>query len=296
MSFSKTHFIPKTCLPIWSGGVIMMIVLIITSCSKEKSASETNTRKIEVTTKENTRSLRVDISEVTNAQFREFVDATGYITTAEKDFIIQIKNADNRLIDSTIRAGSLVFHKTDGPVPLNDYSQWWKFKIGASWSAPEGPGSTIEDRMGHPVVHVSFEDANAYAKWSGKRLPTEEEWEFLAKGGKDITFAWGDEPAENAAKKANFWQGFFPFRNDAKDGFVATAPIKSFAPNGYGLFDMSGNVWEWCVDAKGEPIVKGGSFLCNDSYCSGYRISSRMPNDRKSSLNHTGFRLVMDVD
>ncbi len=139
------------------------------------------------------------------------------------------------------------------------------------------------------------EDAIAYAKWANKRLPTEEEWELLARGGKKNRFAWGNEEAESATSKANFWQGLFPFRNSVIDGYAGTAPVKSFPPNSFGLYEMSGNVWEWVISKSGQPVVKGGSFLCNDSYCSGYRINSRMPNDRESSLNHTGFRLVKDL-
>ncbi|MEM8565061.1 MAG: SUMF1/EgtB/PvdO family nonheme iron enzyme [Bacteroidota bacterium] len=267
------------------------LAVIVFGCQKKNPSPE---GMVLIEMSEN--SFFMDLTEVTNQQFKEFVDATGYKTTAEKEFVLPLVNNEGVRQDSTFSAGSLVFKKTDGPVDLNDYSQWWEWTEGAFWAAPEGPGSTIEKRMNHPVVHISFEDANTYAKWAGKRLPSEKEWEFAAKGGKENKFAWGNDEAFEASGKANFWQGLFPFENRAEDGFIGTAPVKSYAANAFGLYDMSGNVWEWCTTRKNEVIVKGGSFLCNDSYCSGYRISSRMPNDRESSLNHTGFRLVKDVD
>lgn len=231
----------------------------------------------------------LDIFEVTNQQFEHFVWETGYVTTAEKDFTLPMTK-DGLTTDSTFAAGSLVFEMTDGPVPLHDFSQWWTWVPGANWRQPEGPGSNIEKRMNHPVVHVSYEDAQAYAQWSGKRLPTEAEWELAASAGTDQEYPWGNEPPQAATLKANFWQGFFPYRNSLDDGFLGTSPVKSFEPNEAGLYDMAGNVWEWCQSSTGEAIVKGGSFLCNDSYCSGYRVDSRMANDHLSSLNHTGFR------
>lgn len=265
------------------------------SCGKSDSEINENMQLIQMPIQDGIKTIYFDKTEVTNAQFKAFVEATGYITTAEKDFSLEIEK-EGTLVDSLISAGSLVFKKTNGPIALGDYSQWWEWKPGAYWAAPEGSKTNIEGKMNHPVVHVSFEDANAYAQWVSKRLPSEIEWEYAASGGENITFAWGNEEAKNAGNKANFWQGLFPFQNTAEDGFTGTAPIKSFAPNKFGLFEMSGNVWEWCVSSSGQPIVKGGSFLCNDSYCGGYRISSRMPNDRQSSLNHTGFRLVKDAD
>ncbi len=238
-------------------------------------------------------SFYIDEIEVTNAQFQVFVKETGYITTAEKDFTLPFI-IDGKQVDSTIFAGSLVFKATEGPVPLDDYSQWWEWTSGAFWAAPEGPSSDIKERMDHPVVHISFIDAQAYASWAGKRLPTEQEWEIAAKAGKDQIYAWGNKAAEHSHDKANFWQGLFPFRNNEEDGFYGSAPVRSFEPNELGIYDMSGNVWEWTISSTGQSVVKGGSFLCNESYCSGYRIESRMPNDQESSLNHTGFRLVKD--
>nr|AAK62851.1 MS129, hypothetical protein [Microscilla sp. PRE1] len=275
----------------------------------------------------------MDLTEVTNAEFKRFVDETGYVTIAEKDIDweelkSQVPQGTPKPPDSVLQAGSLVFKQTDEPVSLQDYSQWWEWTIGANWRNPEGPGSTIEDRMDHPVVHVSFEDVQAYADWAGKRLPTEAEWEWAAMGGQnDVKYPWGNESVEQASDKANFWQGNFPHQNYALDGFERTAPVRSFPANGYGLYDMAGNVWEWCQDKydvnayesykqKGltedptgsehyndprEPytpkhVIRGGSFLCNDSYCSGYRVSRRMSSSRDSGFNHTGFRCVKDVN
>lgn len=274
----------------------------------------------------------MDATEVTNRQFMEFVNVTGYQTIAERDIDWE-KMSKSLPIgtlkppDSLLEAGSLVFTPTSGPIDPRDYSQWWAWTTGASWKHPEGPESTIEGRMNFPVVHVSWEDAQAYAKWAGKRLPTEAEWEWAAMGGaQDSKFPWGNESVEQAYDKANFWQGLFPFQNHMKDGFYGTAPVMSFSPNGYGLFDMAGNVWEWCQDkyrydayrvdnSKGlvnnptgprdsfdpdEPGVvkyamRGGSFLCNDSYCSGYRTSRRMKSSKDSGFSHTGFRCVKSL-
>jgi formylglycine-generating enzyme required for sulfatase activity len=229
--------------------------------------------------------------------------------------------------DSVLQAGSLVFTATKGPVDLRDYSQWWVWTIGANWKNPEGPKSHLNNKMDHPVVHIAWEDAQAYSQWIGKRLPSEAEWEWAAMGGiKASKYPWGDEPAEKSFDKANFWQGYFPFQNLEKDGFYASAPVKTFPPNGYGLYDMAGNVWEWCQDKyrfdaykldknkgdiinpKGpndffdptEPnvpkyVIRGGSFLCNDSYCSGYRVSRRMRSSKDSGFNHTGFRCVTSI-
>jgi len=278
-------------------------------------------------------SFYMDKYEVTNEDFLEFVEATGYLTIAERDIDWQeikkqFPNGTAKPPDSVLQAGSLIFQKTSREVSLQDYSQWWKWTIGANWRHPEGPGSFIENRMNHPVVHIAWEDANAFAKWAGKRLPTEAEWEWAASGG-DATskYPWGSESIEEAQNKANFWQGVFPMQNLELDGYFGTAPVGSFPQNKFGLYDMAGNVWEWCQDkydiqsyAKDaqagtvndpsgsdryydprEPnapkhVIRGGSFLCNDSYCSGYRVSRRMSSSRDSGFNHTGFRCVRDVE
>ena len=271
----------------------------------------------------------MDETEVTNAQFRAFVEATGYVTTDEKavdweDMKEQLPPGTPKPHDSLLAASSLVFSCSQHVVSLHDPSQWWTWVKGASWRQPQGPGSSIQGKENYPVVHVSWDDANAYAKWAGKRLPSEAEWEYAARGGKlKQSFPWGDEEVEKGKPKANTWQGDFPNSNTGWDGFKGLAPAKSFAANNYGLHDMAGNVWEWCSDwysseyfqlkdsntinPKGpvqshdpmEPglpkrILRGGSFMCNDSYCKGYRVSARMKSSPDTGLEHTGFRCVAD--
>ena len=274
----------------------------------------------------------MDKTEVTNAEFAKFVEATGYVTTAERELDWEVMKQElppntPKPPDSIFQPGSLVFRPTDGPVDLRDLTQWWEWTLGANWRHPEGPGSSLEGRMDHPVVHVSLEDAKAYANWVGKRLPTEAEWEWAAMGGlEDPIYPWGNTPSQEASTKANFWQGVFPFRNDSLDGYVRTAPVRSYPANGYGLYDMAGNVWEWCQDKyrsdaysmelspeesynpsgpaesydPGDPlaekfVVRGGSYLCSDSYCSGYRVARRMRTTPDTGMGHLGFRCVMDV-
>lgn len=251
--------------------------------------------------------FQMDETEVTNAQFSQFVKETQYQTVAERKFtdkeLIDIYGKDVDLSNDSLRMpGALVFKPTKGPVNLNEYLRWWEFKKGASWQHPHGPKSDIEDLMDHPVVQVSFLDAAAYCKWASKRLPTEWEWEWAAKGGKEkALYAWGNEDINTGKPRANFYQGMFPYINTKKDGYTDTAPVKSYAPNGYGLYDMSGNVWEWCSNwlhpngANGERVIRGGSFLCTDEYCSGFRISNRMGSSPDTGLGHTGCRCVKDL-
>mgnify|MGYP001167408926 CR=1 FL=1 len=271
----------------------------------------------------------MDVTEVTNRQFAEFVRATGYITTAERkpdweEMKKDLAPGTPKPDESLLVPASMIFRQSDGPVSLNDFSQWWEWKEGACWKHPHGPGSGIKGKEDHPVVHISYYDALAYCKWAGKRLPTEAEWEWAARGGlKDNIYPWGNEPVNAGRPKTNSWEGSFPYRNTLRDGSIYSSPVRSFPPNGYGLYDMAGNVWEWCsdwyradyytmVDRPGgirnpqgpadsydpeEPYarkktIRGGSFLCNDEYCSGYRVARRMKTTPDSGMEHLGFRCV----
>lgn len=279
-----------------------------------------------------TNSFWMDATEVTNAQFKKFVDATGYVTTAEikpdwEEIKKQLPPGTPKPDESLLVPASLVFVPTKTAVDLNNASQWWSWTKGASWKHPQGPDSNLKGKENLPVVQISWDDAQAYAKWAGKRLPTEAEWEFAARGGLvNKKYFWGDEDPEKGKIKANIWQGKFPYLNYTLDKFKGLAPVKSFAPNKYGLYDMAGNVWEWCSDwytpdyyrtiaggvsdnPKGpvrsydpmEPtipkrVVRGGSFLCNASYCKGYRVTARMKSSPDTGLEHTGFRCVADAE
>jgi formylglycine-generating enzyme len=264
----------------------------------------------------------MDRHAVTNDEFARFVVATGYVTVAERAL-----DSDEypSVPPEALVPGSAVFRQPDGPVDLRGPATWWEYVAGANWRCPEGPGSSIEDRGRHPVVHVCFEDAAAYARWAGKRLPTEAQWERAARGGLDRReYSWGDELAPGGTVMANVWHGEFPWGN-RRGRPPRTEPVGSYSPNGFGLFDMAGNVWEWTSDLFGhrhadEPagccaiprnptgpaaaladpaspgiplrVLKGGSFLCADSYCMRYRPAARIPQGSDSGAVHIGFRCI----
>jgi len=269
----------------------------------------------------------IDRTPVTNRQFRKFVNETGHVTLAElppdaKDY--------PGALPEMLKAGSLIFSAPRGPVDLRDWPQWWQFKFGANWRRPYGPRSSISGLDDHPVVHIAYRDAEAYASWAGKALPTEAEWEFAARGGLDgAEFAWGEEFRPGGRQMANTWQGAFPHENLATDGYERTSPVTAFAPNGYGLYDMIGNVWEWTTDwwataheadapkacciphnprggredesyDRCQPqikiprkVLKGGSHLCAPNYCRRYRPAARHAEPIDTSTSHVGFRCVI---
>jgi formylglycine-generating enzyme len=268
----------------------------------------------------------MDSHAVTVSEFRRFVTETGYVTVAERP----LDPGDYPEADpSLLVPGSLVFRPSEGPVDLRNWANWWEYVPGADWSHPEGADSSVAGRHRHPVVHIAPEDADAYATWAGKSLPTEAEWEFAARGGRDgAVFAWGDEFMPGGRMMANTWQGEFPWQNLREDGYEGTSPVGSFDPNGYGLYDMTGNVWEWTADffaghpddatsaccvpqnprvvdaeqslVPGEPgahiprrVIKGGSHLCAPSYCLRYRPSARQAEAIDTSTAHIGFRCVV---
>jgi formylglycine-generating enzyme required for sulfatase activity len=267
--------------------------------------------------------VAIDVHQVTNARFAAFVDATGYVTVAQRP----LDPADFPGAPAeNLQPGSMVFTRTAGPVDLRHLSQWWTWTPGASWQHPEGPSSDLVGRADHPVVHVAYADAEAYAGWAGLDLPTEAEWEAAARGGLDgADFTWGDEAEAAGQRLANYWHGDFPWRADP--GYGTTLPVGSFPANGYGLHDMAGNVWEWTADwyaprhddatspccaprnprggdvsasyDLGQPqfrvprrVIKGGSFLCADSYCRRYRPAARRPQMVDTGMSHIGFRCV----
>ena len=273
----------------------------------------------------------IDKTEVTNAQFRKFVKATGYVTTAEQpvdweEMKKTLPAGTPKPADSIFKPGSLIFNRNVASVTdLNNYTQWWEWKIGANWKHPQGPESNIEGKDNYPVVHITYEDALAYCKWANRRLPTEAEWEAAAHGKMSGgIYTWGNDDSD-LSTKANTWQGTFPTKNSAEDGYSYVAPVATYDPNSLGIFDMSGNVWEitqdWfsvryykdilgneVINPQGplesynpenpyqpEKVIKGGSFLCAASYCASYRISARTPQALDSSTDHSGFRTVADV-
>ena len=269
----------------------------------------------------------MDATEVTNAQYKAFVDATGYVTVAEiKPTAEEFPNAP----PENLVAGSTVFRPTNGPVELDNYLQWWSYVHSADWKHPTGPDSSIDGKDDHPVVQIAYEDAEAYAKWAGKRLPTEAEWEFAARGGRaGALYAWGNEIQIDGKYQANIYQGRFPVAkgDSGLDGFAGIAPTKQYAPNPFGLYDIGGNVWEWVSDwyrpdyyarlnstgkvtrnPQGpdesfdpvEPdqkkrVHRGGSFLCSDLYCTRYMVGTRGKGEVRTASNHCGFRCVKDV-
>lgn len=267
---------------------------------------------------------------VTNEQFARFIKETGYVTFAERPPKAEdYPDAEPELLV----AGSMVFRKTAGPVDLDDWTRWWSWTPGACWSRPKGPDSSVKDLKRHPVVHVAWEDVEAYARWAGKETPTEAEWERAARGGLEgATFTWGDEHFPGGRAQANTWQGEFPWNNTLQDGYLGTSPAGAFLPNGYGLFDMAGNVWEWTRDwyvprhlgDAGKPccaprnprggrqeesyddcqpdlvriprkVLKGGSHLCAPNYCLRYRPAARTPQAVDTSMSHLGFRCIARV-
>ena len=266
---------------------------------------------------------------VTNEQFARFVHETGYVTVAERPPRLEdYPDAEPELLVP----GSMVFHKTAGPVSLDNWMAWWRWTPGAHWRRPKGRGSSIQDLKKHPVVHVAWDDVEAYARWAGKEIPTEAEWEFAARGGLEgAAFTWGDEHIPGSRPMANTWQGEFPWRNTLQDGYLGTSPVGSFPSNGYGLYDMAGNVWEWtsdwyvprhagdgdkpcctprnprggCIEQSYDTcqpqvriprkVLKGGSHLCAPNYCLRYRPAARTPQMIDTGMAHIGFRCIVRV-
>lgn len=278
----------------------------------------------------------IDTTEVTNSDFARFVAATGYVTIAERpvnweELKKQVAPGTPKPPDSMLAPGSLVFIVPKQGTPMNDVSLWWRWQLGASWKHPEGAASNINNRMNHPVVHIAYDDAAAYAAWANKRLPTEAEWEVAALGGKSgAIYPWGSRAPTDNDSVANIWQGIFPWKNDEHDGYLRTSPVASYQRNEYGLYDMGGNVWEWCSDqfradayemladslgkrvavspqgptTSWDPdeqissitkhVIRGGSFLCHASYCESYRVSARRGESPDTGMSHIGFRCVRD--
>ncbi|MBT0812407.1 formylglycine-generating enzyme family protein [Litoribacter ruber] len=333
---------------------LSLLLLIILSCSERKSGENLNwgfstegmvfieggefymgtndrwtAHRERPAVKSTVNSFWMDETEVTNAQFEEFVRKTGYVTVAERDvnwekLQKQLPQGTPKPADSLLVAGSLVFTPPSHPVNLRNHQVWWKLIPGAHWKQPEGPASNLEGKWDHPVVHIAFEDAQAYANWAGKRLPTEKEWEYAAKAENSDQYPWGNELKVDGQFMANTFQGNFPSHDSAEDGFTGTSPVKSFPANRWGLYDMIGNVWELTSDwydeytlsrisGKRMPLdstvskcfnpnnpkaqektIKGGSYLCADNYCTNYRTTARTGQDIYSGASHIGFRCVAD--
>ena len=324
---SKSYLIPvkpdsSSNMKLIPGGYFLMGA----EASKMALAREFPKHQVQVS------SFYMDIHEVTNAQYAAFIEATGYQTVAERPInwtVLkeQLPPDTPKPSSDLLQPGSMVFTQNKEVFNLIDFSQWWRWVQGANWKHPFGPESSIKGKENEPVVHICYEDATAYAEWCGKRLPTEAEWEWAARGGlKNKTYPWGNEPLDEGSQKCNYWTGLFPAKNTRIDGYEGIAPVMTYGANAYGLYDMAGNVWEICADwydanyyqrcldeqiiknpngpttwyYPREPkdpkrVVRGGSFLCNDSYCSSYRVSARMPYSQDTGMSHTGFRCVQDI-
>jgi formylglycine-generating enzyme required for sulfatase activity len=259
----------------------------------------------------------IDRHEVTNAQFQKFVDATGYVTLAERGLD---PNTHPGVAKELLAPGSVVFVRPTDVARGGRITQWWQFVPGANWRQPSGPGSSIADKHNHPVIHIAYEDALAYARWRGRSLPSEAQWEFAARGGRDGEDDWSSAFNDQGEPIANTWQGIFPLFDTQEDGYSGTAPVGCFKPNGYGLYDMIGNVWEWTSDwykgahsrdvatnptgpelqqvvMRGQTprrVIKGGSYLCSSNYCARYRPAARQPQEISLSAAHLGFRTVLN--
>lgn len=314
-SSTKSRQKGQTDMTYVSGGVFLM-------GSENYYPEERPLRKVKVD------GFWIDKFAVTNQKFSEFVERTGYLTVAER--ALNPEDFPGAPVEN-LKPGSMLFQPSKGPVDLQDYTNWWRWAPGTSWRAPIGPGSSTEGLMQHPVVHVAYEDAEAYANWAKKQLPTEAEWEFAARGGHESrNFVWGNEDPSDTAPLANTWQGEFPWQNNLVDGYDGTAPVASYPANDFGLFEMTGNVWEWTCDwyvprhedeevrsccgvvknpridnpeksfDPAQPnfqiprkVVKGGSYLCAPNYCLRYRPAARQPQMVDTGMSHIGFRCIV---